>query len=325
MAQGALESYFSHLSHEFHVEGENLTVVVDNAHIPLHFEEEALKPAFSQSLSALDNTRFPPQFLKDDDRWNSMQSSAASDVSLNMPSRSRDTLDERIDRMITKEKKMLAPQASLDATERMLRELPLELPDHTRTRITRKQNRNAPRSPLRRKDDELPSLKHCPYSEEIEGHPSVGLRRLPESVALGLTDLVKTGSTAFTLLDEDGGDSHCSVSDGHSPELSDNAALNLNSQHPNKVRLSYSRWIYANSTEMPSNEELLFKRRDLKAIPSPKAISDFPKTKKSGGPNGGTRRTPSALSPKSADGARKMNALEGSLRSQPSMFQACHF
>jgi hypothetical protein len=166
----ALLSYFSNLALERDTECENLTVVVDNAHIPLSDFVEDPVMAFSQSLSAINTVSFPPAFLKETSRWESIEGSSNSDFSLSVPSRSRDDLDAGF-----------SPRShSLNSTARFLRELPQESPNNGRRR--KEQCLTSPR----RVDDDLPLLK-SPY-EEVDTHPIVTLRRLSEENSIDAFD-----------------------------------------------------------------------------------------------------------------------------------------
>ena len=104
----ALHSYFSRLAVERETDCENLTVVVDNARIPLSDEyflaDERRTAAFSRSLSALNTLSFPPPFLshqgeESSSRWDSIESQGRRrpttdlDLSLLKPSRTRDDSD----------------------------------------------------------------------------------------------------------------------------------------------------------------------------------------------------------------------------------------
>jgi hypothetical protein len=101
----ALQSYFSMLASERKQECVNMTVISDNAHIPLGEDyllndEEDNMENFSQSLSALNTLSFPPPFLDDESvssRWDSMESPRGpcneADFPLHKPSRTRDEYD----------------------------------------------------------------------------------------------------------------------------------------------------------------------------------------------------------------------------------------
>jgi hypothetical protein len=172
----ALLSYFSNLALERDTECENLTVVVDNAHIPLYdFVGDPVR-AFSQSLSAINTVSFPPAFLKETSRWESIEGSSNSDFSLSVPSRSRDDLDAGFS-----PRSHLQPTSSLNSTARFLRDLPLESPNNGRRR-----KEQFLTSPARRMDDDLPLLK-SPY-EEVDTHPIVTLRRLSEENSMDAFD-----------------------------------------------------------------------------------------------------------------------------------------
>ncbi len=102
----ALHTYFVQLTFERGTDCKNLTIVVDNAHIPLSEEhmcadQGTRKEALSQSLSAINTLSFPPPFLVETEdgasRWNSIEIRGASrrlrtesDFAVPKPSRTRD-------------------------------------------------------------------------------------------------------------------------------------------------------------------------------------------------------------------------------------------
>ena len=190
--------------------------------------------ALSQSLSAINTVPFPPPFLKNTTssrRWNFDESNSSGkglDVSLNVPCRSRDvdsddddSNDNDDDDSIT----LIHPpghSSSLDSTTKWLRELPFEHSPGSVTRspvcasnsssslrggstarryASRDVALKCPPSPALcvddddDDDDELPSLRECPYDEEVEVHP----RR---SSLSGMID-VSAISAALELLDYD--------------------------------------------------------------------------------------------------------------------------
>ena len=169
MSIATLNSFFQDLATEQETDCETLTIVVDNAHIPVHYSGPT--EAFSRSLSAINSVPFPPPFLKETSRWESMEGSSNSDFSLSVPCRSRDDLDHN---SLNRGRKNLGPSSSLDSTARLLRELPLECSPNSRTR----RKKQSPLTPY--VEPELPPLKECPY-EEVETHPIVALRRLSET------------------------------------------------------------------------------------------------------------------------------------------------
>ena len=61
----ALKCYFQALSDDLDHTCENLTIVIDNAHLPAHsFNVESPIEAFSRSLSSLNTVTFPPAFFE---------------------------------------------------------------------------------------------------------------------------------------------------------------------------------------------------------------------------------------------------------------------
>ena len=309
--QDSLESFFSNLALELNLEGsENLTVVVDNAHIPLQFQKKKnaadnTNETFSSSMSALDTVLFPPPFLKDEyyDRWSSNEGiSIGSDTSLNVPSRSREgrdaattnritAVDQFIDSIIEEEEKQtrcISTHPSLDSTERMLRQLPVML-DNPRSNNTRKKdkmkkrkpNRDAPISPVRTKDEEedLPRLKNCPHSDQLESYPSsIGMRKLSKSVTMSLMELLKAGSAGYTgfLADDDGGEDLDIDEDWNGKVMlqpktkmvTASRSRQENEQHP----LACGDDIRSSSTNHTSSQG----RKTPTASASPTCISEFP-------------------------------------------------
>jgi hypothetical protein len=186
---------------------ENLTVVVDNAHLPVHcffanasswneVDNDEPMVALSQSLSAISTLSFPPAFLLQQQsncsssRWSCDESqSSGLDLSLIVPSRSRDcdsplwnarrkSANSTTATTTTYADHTLPPTktASLDSTTKWLRELPVDPPQTSSLR--RRGGTRGVDTPLKcpksrgGEYQELPSLIECQYCDEgLDIHP----------------------------------------------------------------------------------------------------------------------------------------------------------
>ena len=118
-----LQSFLQDLATEIETDCENLTVVVDNAHIPIHCSEEFADDTMNASEFAINAASFPATFLRETSRWDAMQGCSNSDFLLSIPSRNRNEMDRWL---IHCTKQRLDSDVYLnDSMEQFRRELPL--------------------------------------------------------------------------------------------------------------------------------------------------------------------------------------------------------
>jgi hypothetical protein len=205
MSTSALRSYFANLAVEMELDtiSQRLTIVVDNAHIPLRIccgedsmevDDDYAMMGMSKSLSAIHSVTFPPSFLKEkassgSSRWKSVESSSSSDVCLSVPQRSWERPAPSTPGTAGASLRgRLSPALSMDSTAKLLRALPMEsatgssrrhlLPADTNSST----RRNSPDGiGLRHStqdyctfssQEDLPSLKGYPF-DKIEPYPRV--------------------------------------------------------------------------------------------------------------------------------------------------------
>ena len=281
--------------------------------------------ALSQSLSAINTVPFPPPFLKNttsSTRWNFDESNSSGkglDVSLNVPCRSRDVDSDNDDgdddnydddNSIT----LIHPpvhSSSLDSTTKWLRELPFEhSPVLTRSPVCASNSSSSLRGrgskrvcasrdvPLKcppspalcvdDDDDELPSLRECPYDEEVEVHP----RR---SSLSGIID-VSAITAALELLDydendtekDDDDDSIIHISDEEEEDDHEEEQPQDDDEEDDERNLNDSSFLSVGQTSVddPTGDIMsptcklvggfLDRRSRLSSHISPTVISDFP-------------------------------------------------
>jgi hypothetical protein len=279
----SLKSYFIHLAAERDTDCENLTIIVDNAHIPVHFtikkDVNDTMEGFSRSLSAINCVSFPPPFLKDTTRWESMKGSSNSDFSLSVPSRSRDDLDRNL-LGHSLSRKNFGPCSSLDSTERMLRKLPTQY-----SPMTRRREQCPALSPAYA---ELPSLKECSYDDEVETHPIVALRGSSENSLEGLLSIID--------LEDDHNDDSENDSNGSGAEdcgyESEDVSIpddDFEKEEPQLPNVSLETKLCSSSQDKhASHEDDWPNRKPLKSTVSwPRTLFDFPYT-----PTSPLRRSP---------------------------------
>ena len=80
-----LQSFLQDLATEIETDCENLTVVVDNAHIPIHCSEEFADDTMNASEFAINTASFPATFLRETSRWDAMQGCSNSHFLLGIP------------------------------------------------------------------------------------------------------------------------------------------------------------------------------------------------------------------------------------------------